>query len=414
MPWRLVAWILLAACRSGGGDVAWQPPIEVATGGGTKGRWQQNASRFDYVDDPSVALAADGSAAVVWVDHRDKDVHFQRYAPDGMPRLPAPANVSRTPEVFSWLPRLVVAGDEVAVAWQEIIFSGGSHGGDLLLARSHDGGATFSLPINLSRSRAGDGKGRIDAERWHNGSFDLVRGPDGTLAVAWTTYEGTLWFASAPPDGVFEDPARVAGTRERPARAPALAAAGDTLYLGWTYGEDPGADIHVAARTHGRFNPPAVVARTPTYSDAPKLVWDGTTLHLAYAASTGGPFDRARIVYTRSRDGATFAPPRAIGDGTFPALAVEGARVIVLWEPDVGARARGLAYAISHDGGDTFSRPALVPHSRDPAGGRNGSFQGRLMRKLAARGEALAVVNSALAHGHGSRVWLIRGRLRSP
>src|SRR5690606_13862458 len=60
----------LVGCRAEGASpklaVAWQPPIELAEGGGSRGPWQQNDSDFDYVDDPSVALAADGSAAVVW------------------------------------------------------------------------------------------------------------------------------------------------------------------------------------------------------------------------------------------------------------------------------------------------------------------------------------------------------------
>ena len=63
-------------------------------------------------------------------------------------------------------------------AAQEIIFSGGSHG-DMLFARSDDNDATFSEPLNLSRSMGGDGKGRINVKVWHNGSPDLVSGPDG-------------------------------------------------------------------------------------------------------------------------------------------------------------------------------------------------------------------------------------------
>ena len=414
MRTKLVALLVLAACRPhGNSEISWQPPIEIARGGGTRGPWQQNDSSFDYVDDPSVALAADGTAAVVWVDHRDKDVHFQRYGADGAPRLAAAVNISRTPAVFSWLPRIAIAGNDVFVVWQEIIFSGGSHGGDILFARSRDGGATFGAPINLSRSIGGDGKARIDAKTWHNGSLDLVRAPSGTLHVAWTEYDGPLWFTSSTDGAAFAPPTWIAGTRDQPARAPSLAASDRALYLAWTHGENPAADIHVAAFANGRFGAPVVVARTPTYSDAPKLALDGDVLHVAYAESTGGPFDPARTHYTRSTDGArTFEPPRAIGDGTFPSLDVSGRRVVVVWEASATAdRARGLGFALSNDGGRSFTKPAHVDGSRDPAGGINGSHQGRLMRKLDARAGTLAVVNSALAHGKGSRVWLIRGRL---
>jgi hypothetical protein len=55
--------------------------------------------------------------------------------------------VSKNPASFSWLPKIVMtSGDPQAiyVLWQEIIFSGGSHGGDILFARSTDDGRTFS------------------------------------------------------------------------------------------------------------------------------------------------------------------------------------------------------------------------------------------------------------------------------
>lgn len=397
---NLVALFVLSACRATPVSVTWHPPIEIAQGGGTKGSWQQNESNFDYVDDPSVALGSDGSAAIVWVDHRDKDVHFQRIAPTGVKS--AAVNVSRTPDVFSWLPRIIVHDRDVYVVWQEIIFSGGSHGGDIMFARSRDGGATFESPRNLSRSIGGDGKARIDAKRWHNGSLDLVRAPNGTLHVAWTEYDGALWFTSSTTGDAFASPVQVAGTREVPARAPSLAVDERSLYLAWTVGERVDADIHVARFENDRFAAPMIVARTPTYSDAPKLALADGTLHLAYAESRGGPFDPADVVYTRLH-GAAFDPPSTIGEGSFPSLSVEGARVAIVYEP---RDHRGLMLALG------TAPPRLIAGSRDPEG-INGSHQGRLMRRVAMRARVIAVVSSALAPGRGSRVWLIRGDLQA-
>ena len=87
----------------------------------------------------------------------------------------------------------MVAGDDVYVLWQEIVFSGGSHGGAIFFARSRDRGATFDAPINLSNSRNGDGKARLTEKIWLNGSLDLARDDDGTLYAAWTEYDGPLW-----------------------------------------------------------------------------------------------------------------------------------------------------------------------------------------------------------------------------
>ena len=412
--------------------IEWGASVEIASGGGKRGAWLQNESDYDYVDDPAVALDARGVAAIAWVDQGRKDVLFQLYDRDGRPRHERPVNVSRTPEVFSWLPRLVLSPvhpDEVFVLWQEIVFSGGSHGGDIFFARSADGGATFGPPVDLSRSAAGDGKGRIDREFWHNGSLDLAIGRDETLYAAWTEYEGSLWLSRSTDHGAsFAAPIRVAGDGAGPARAPALAIGPDhTDYLAWAIGDDDGADIRLARSSDGgrSFDAPTIVATTTGYSDAPKLAVDARgTVHVVHAESAGGPFDRYHVRYTRSRDGArTFEPGREISGGdrqppasaAFPSLGVDDlGGVYVLWEayPDPREPPRGLVMAHSADGGDTFGGPAIVPGS--DGGGMNGSRQGLLMRKLAVNGAGeVAVVNSTLRPGESSRVWLMRGE-RAP
>ena len=158
-----------APARAEPAAVTWGARIEVASGGGHQGPWRQNVSRFDYVDDPTVAIDAAGRVAVAWTDQSRKDIFFQLYGPDGKPRLKAPVNVSRSPDVFSWLPRLLFASRdarEIYVLWQEIVFSGGTHGGEIFFARSTDGGRTFGAPINLSNTIAGAGKGRLTRRRW--------------------------------------------------------------------------------------------------------------------------------------------------------------------------------------------------------------------------------------------------------
>ena len=88
---------------------AWSAVTEIASGGGRRGPWQQNESKYDYVDDPTIALDPEGVAALAWVDQRQKDVLFQAYDRNGKPRLNEPVNVSRSPTVFSWLPRVVLS-----------------------------------------------------------------------------------------------------------------------------------------------------------------------------------------------------------------------------------------------------------------------------------------------------------------
>lgn len=425
----------LAVAPAALAEVVWNQPIEVAAGGGYKGPWRMNASRFEYVDDPTVAINDEGIIGVAFADLSRHDVFFQAYGPDGNTRLDAPVNVSRSPKIFSWLPRIVVtSGDpmRVYVLWQEIVFSGGSHGGEIFFARSTNGGKTFSDPINLSNSLPGDGKGRLTERYWDNGSLDLALGANGTLYAAWTEYEGTLWFRRSADGGTnFSEPLRIsAAGHSSPARGPALAVGpDDTVYVAWATGEDPTADIHFAKSTDGgrSFSAPQVVHESEGHSDAPKIAVDSEgTIHLVYAESPAGPFKRYHIRYARSNNGGrTFEKPRDISDPesdvfdsvNFPSLGINGGdHLYVLFElfPERGHRSRGLGLSYSDNGGRSFAPPSQVPGSADPELGFNGSQQGLLMRKLAVNDAgAIAVVNSAFNPGKSSHVWLFRGQATS-
>ena len=426
----LVATAFASAAAFAAGPLAWQGTAMIASGPGEKGPWQQNDSRYRYVDDPTVLIGRDGNVDVAWVDQGRKDVFFQRLSADGSRPLAEPVNVSHSADTFSWLPRMARAPDAPAtiyMLWQEIIFSGGSHGGDMLFARSDDNGATFSTPVNLSDSHGGDGKGRINRAVWHNGSYDLLAGPDSAVYAAWTEYDGPLWLIRSSDGGKsFSRPRRIAGDA-RPARAPSLALDNrQTLYIAWTSGDDPAADIHVAKSGDGgsHFGKPCIIAPDHGYSDAPRLLAapDGV-LHLVYAQSRAGPFDKYQVHYTRSADGCNFGPPVSIStplpdvveSAAFPSISIDDAgRIYVLFElvPNYRQRPRGLGMTVSTDGGTTFSTPLTVPHSRDPAGGANGSRQG-MTNKLAVSGDGfVAVVNSSLRQDKESRIWLMPGRLK--
>ena len=432
MPLAVVLIAVLALGQMDPPGVTWGDKIEVASGGGYQGPWRMNESEFEFVDDPTVAINEQGFVSVAWADQSRKDIFFQMYTPDGKRRLPEPVNVSRSPRIFSWLPRMLITSTdaiEVYVLWQEIVFSGGSHGGEIFFARSADGGKTFSDPLNLSNDIAGSGKGRINPDYWHNGSLDLAMGPEGNLYAAWTEYEGTLWFSrSADRGGSFSRPLRIAGwSGARPARGPSLDvdAEGD-VYLAWTVGDDEAANIRFARSTdQGRsFSELRIVFKSGGHADAPKIATDGKgTVHLVYAESPSGPSERYHIRYTRTTDGGrTFETPREISgaqtetfeSANFPALSLDGQdNLYVIWElfPSRRNYPQGLGFTYSSDAGRTFASPAIVPGSADPALGFNGSRQGLLMRKLAVNeAGAIAVVNSTFQRNEKSRVWLFRGQ----
>jgi hypothetical protein len=374
-----------------------------------------------------VAVGDGGLIAVAWADQRRLDVFFQVYDREGEAQLDAPVNVSRSPEIFSWLPRLaLVAGDPslVYVAWQELIFSGGTHGGDLFFARSTDGGKRFDAPLNLSGSIAGDGKGRVSPHIWDNGSLDVVVGPTGEIHVAWTEYEGALWYRRSTDGGAtFSGRERIAGDAKAPARAPSLAVDADrAVHLAWTVREGGTPGIRVATSADGgAFGAPAIVGKRDGSADAPRMAVDrGGTVHLVYAEMALTSAESSHIRYTRRLEGHdTFEPPRRIsgtdaGSTGFPSLDVDGdGSLYVVWERFSVGRL-GLGFARSRDTGGTFSPPSIVPGTAEVWLGVNGSLQGALMSKLAvAEDGTIAVVNSSFQKGSVSRVRLILGMFTS-
>jgi hypothetical protein len=379
------------------------------------------------VDDATVALSDSGALGVAWVDNSRKDVFFQMYGAQGSPQLKTPTNVSRTPQVFSWLPRLVLSENQVFALWQEIVFSGGSHGGDIFFSRSADGGGSFSEPLNLSRSRGGDGKGRLTRQHWDNGSLDLIRDSAAALLVAWTEYDGALWLTRSTDDGhSFSAPLHVGGSDQLPARGPALARARDQeLYVVWASGDGGAATLLLAASRDGgqTFESPRSVVSSNGQVDAPKLAADARgVLHLVYGERLGDD-DRSRIRYMRLSDGAqnveaprTISAPVPEWGASFPSLGLAtSGRVVVAWLRQASASAPpvGIELTLARDGSERFSPPELVPGTSDPALGVIGSRQGKLMRLLAVNAAgALALASSSFRDGHSSRIRVMRGQLR--
>lgn len=407
--------------------VRWEPPLEVAKGRAHAGPWRMNESNFDYVDDATVALAANGDMAVAWADNTRKDVFLQMYAADGSRELPVATNVSNSPQIFSWLPRLVIHDNQVWVLWQEVVFSGGSHGGEIFFARSENRGASFSAPLNISRSVGGDGKGRLTRQIWDNGSLDIVRDAAGVLLIAWTEYDGALWFSSSSDDGrSFAAPLRVGGSDEAPARAPSLAGTvAQELYLVWASGETAKSLLLLAISRDGgkTFDAPRAVVRSDGHVDAPKIARDSRgVVHLAYGER---PNDIApsRIRYLRLRNAAQdVEEPRTLSrqagglGASFPSLSLASpGQIAVAWLHHASASAPplGLELSVSSDDGGSFSPPQLVPETGDAALGVVGSRQGKLMRLLSANASGtLAVANSTFREGASSRIRVVRGHLR--
>lgn len=419
-----------SADAAGASGISWQSPIEVAEGEAHQGPWQMNDSDFRYVDAPTVALNNRGEANIGWIDQEAQELYFQRFDEAGEPLLDDPVNVSQSPDIFSWLPRIAVDpedDDRIYLLWQDIVFSGGSHGGEIFFAYSADGGESFGEPVNLSNTQAGAGKGRLTSDFWHNGSLDIAVNGNGDVIAVWTEYEGALRVSWSEDGGEsFTEAVDIVSEAEGdPARGPSIAYHPDgTAYVAWTVGENHGGDVWLTSFSEGadNFGEPRVILESDGHADGVNLAIDGEgTLHLVVGQSTTRMLETSVVEYARSTDGGesfTEAKTLAEADGdvgskAFPALAIDGAdRLYVVWErmPSAQERPVSLGFAMSEDRGDSFSAPEVVPGTGDDDLGFNGSLQGLLMQKVAARNEGqVAVVNSTFNQGERSLVRLMRG-----
>jgi len=414
----------------GNTGIAWNDKIEVASGEAYQGPWRMNDSEFHYVDDPAIALLNDGSFGIVWADQKEQDLFFRFYNSDGEPAMAEPVNVSQSPGIFSWLPRMIIDpkdNNRIYILWQDIAFTGGSHGGEIMFSRSLDRGKTFSEQINLSNTSAGAGKGRLTSTRWDNGSLDLAISPNGILFAAWTEYEGALQFSRSSDGGrSFSNPIQVAGDEDAPARGPSLTVDNQgTVHFAWTVGEDHSADIYYAYSSNWgmSFTDPQIITESDGHSDAPKIAADRNgIIHLVFAEGDRILSSRYEIYYSRKqRSDGTFEQPRVVSSfhsgqirsTAFPDIAInENGSIYLLWElyPDRGQHSRGLGYAYSFDGGSSFSNPGLIPGSSDPDYGVNGSRQGSLMSKLSVNDTgSIAVAHSTFKRDESSHIWIFRG-----
>jgi hypothetical protein len=412
--------------------IEWEERVKVASGDARMGPWRMNDSEFHLVDDPAVSLNDNGEAAVAWADLEKQEIMLQIFESNGRKRFDEPVRVPSDDGVFSWLPRVLISsgGERIYILWQEIVFSGGSHGGEIFFAHSGDGGQTFSGPQNLSNTEAGAGKGRFTTQRWFNGSLDLAKNEDGHIFTVWTEYEGPLWFSRSEDRGdTFHSPQLISGSDEDPARAPSVATgASGKIILVWAQGEGDQSDIYyVISEDQGEtFSEPKIIHQNSSHSDAPRIAADPAGMaHVVYSESEDGLWGGYHIRYTQLHpETGEFSGSKIIsGPGSgqiassaYPSLRLdEKGRVFVLWElfPSLGRRPQGLGFTISEDGGQTFKTPGVVPGSVDPALGFNGGRQGLFMNKLDVnnRGE-VSVVNSTFNQADSSYIWLFRGQLR--
>ena len=185
-----------------------------------------------------IAMTADGPVTVYRNRTQDeiRDIYVARYVDGswqtGMPVADDGWDISGCPVNG---PAITANGDAVAVAW----FTAANNAAQVRMARSTDGGATFSAPIDLDVEQP---IGRVDVEFL----------ADNQAVVSWLRKDargqGEVVARSISRDGDLGDLQVIAETSAaRPSGFPQMVRHGDRLVFAWTDTSEDDSTVNTAA-----------------------------------------------------------------------------------------------------------------------------------------------------------------------
>lgn len=269
---------------------------------------------------PNLAVGPDGAVYLSWIEPAGSSEHSLRYAVrrDGVWNMPA--TIARGMDWFvNWadFPSLAVTADGALVAHWLVRSGPGTYAYDVHLARSTDGGTTWSEAVVPHR----------DGTETEHGFVSLLPTPDGDVLVLWldgreydgTEHDGemTLRAARFGAGGVGDEVLLDARTCDCCQTAAALTAEGPVvLYRDRSAGEIR--DIAITRLVDGAWTDPR-----PVHDDGwriegcpvngPAVSADGRRLAVAWFTAAR---DTARVLIAFSEDaGAGFADPVRVDDG---------------------------------------------------------------------------------------------------
>ena len=343
----------------------------------------------------AVAAHADGPA-VAYVDSlRRLVVRPADAAPVVVDGGPVSSNSQAGPRLASLADGALV----VAYATERTVEGRRFPASDLNVARSEDGGRTWSAPV-----RPYADPGFPTGHTFHS----LAVGPDGSVVVAWL--DGTArdrWRRSAgtaarhaghvPVRLVHDGPHHNADHHHGPDRSSAKRS-----------NVEPGTDLRAAVSMDGgrTFGPPATVAigTCPCCRTALHIADDGT----AYAVWRHIFPDSVRdVALARSADGgATWSEPvRVHADGwtldgcphAGPAVTTDAEGAVHVAWPTLAEGRGGLWRAVSTDGGATFAEPVAIASPAPLGQLRAARHDGRAVFAVEDRGAISVVAVGAMS-----------------
>jgi len=294
--------------------------------------------------EPAVAIAKDGSAYVVWVEHRDKDadVMLRRFNSAGQP-LGDPIRVNpQAGKATAWRgdpPTVAVAADgTLYVGWTGRVESSTGNLADIYLSASRDGGRSFGSPVKVND----------DQKPAVHGMHSLAIADDGRVYLAWLDERNVT---PAPMKDMKMD-ANSSGRHMESNREVFLASSSDGGHS-FSQNQRVATDVCPCCKTS------LAVAKDGRLYVSWRQVLPGDYRHIAVSSSSdqGKTFAKASIV---SDDGWVLRGCPVSGAAL---MAGADATIRVLWYAGSDKGQRGIYWSESRDAGKTFSSRQLLAAS---------------------------------------------------
>ena len=320
---------------------------------------------------PNLHVAPDGRVLLNWIERAGEGRHALRFAVLEAGGWSVPRVIAEGPGWFvNWadFPSLIALDDGTLAAHWLVKSGSGTYAYDVQVARSGDGGLTWSQPASPHR----------DGTLTEHGFVSLVARPGGALEAAWLDGRGTspgdgghdhgggamtLRYAAIGPDGAPEREALLDPRVCDCCQTDAAVTPDGPLVVYRDRSEGEVRDIAIVRRRDGHWTAPLPVARDGWQIEGcpvngPAVAADGPRVAIAWFTAAD---DRPRVRLAFSADsGESFGPPVAVDDGNpvgrVDAILLEDGSAVVSW---VEATPAGPSLRLRRIGADG-SRDAAV------------------------------------------------------
>lgn len=317
------------------------------------------SNNTDYSFTPQVAVDGTGNIYAVWQDDTatNANILFSR-SNDGGATFSAPLNVSKS-SGSSFNPLISVDRQgSINVVW----ISNAPGNNDVFFSRSTDGGGTFSAPLNLSNDPA------------DSLSPQLAVDGSGNIDVVWESDNikfGVLFSYSTDGGATFSAPVDLATNTGGSFGAQLALAADGSINVVWEDDSNFGSTISYSRSTDNgaTFSAPKNLSGNLGNSFESQIAVDaGGNIDVIWADSTPGNFE---IFFSRSTDqGATFSSPNNLsnspGNSLHAHIGVDATGgVYAVWEENVAidANNKDIFFSHSNDSGANFSAPTNLSNN---------------------------------------------------